>query len=147
MMMARTPYMFGLSQTHKFDCSCPSWEGCEFYLLKFATKPVTTNAERAGNRFGRAEATKDWRMMGFLSARQMPKADWIQVVAQPHQQRGRLQDVAACNPSVKALIDGIVDAGVIPDDSSEYLREVRFLPATRESNGLTLTVVLKRRNT
>jgi hypothetical protein len=51
-----------------------------------------------------------------------------------------LQDVAACNPAVKAAIDGLVDAGIVPDDSPAYLRSVEFLAPMKGRDALTLYV-------
>jgi len=65
---------------------------------------------------------------------------WINVTVQPFQKRGRLQDTAACNPSVKAAIDGLVDAGIIPDDSGEFVRMITFLPCVRGDDQLTLII-------
>jgi len=45
-----------------------------------------------------------------------------------HKDRRSPQDVAACAPEAKAAIDGLVDAGLIPDDSPEHLLSVTFLP-------------------
>jgi len=145
--MAHTLFMYELSQLQNLNCSCADFSGCEFYELRFNLKPITTNAERAGNRFVRADFTKHWRQLGFLVARQLPKAQWLIVIAEPHQEKGRLQDVGACNPSVKAVVDGIVDAKIIPDDSADYVKEVRFLPPVRKKNGLTIKLVLKPLNT
>jgi hypothetical protein len=70
--------------------------------------------------------------------------DWINVIAQPAQKRGRLQDTAACNPSVKAAIDGLVDAGVVPDDTGQHVREITFLPCVRGDDALTIIIKGKR---
>lgn len=40
----------------------------------------------------------------------------------------RRQDTAACVLAAKAAIDGIVDAGVVPDDNPQYMKYVRFWP-------------------
>ena len=64
----------------------------------------------------------------------------MNVTVQPYQRLGKLQDTAACNPSVKAAIDGIVDAGVIPDDTGEFLPQITFLPCKRGHNALELTI-------
>ena len=69
---------------------------------------------------------------------------WIDVIAQPSQKRGPLQDTAACNPSVKAAIDGIVDAGIVPDDTGTYVRQITFLPCIRGEDGLTIIIKGKR---
>jgi hypothetical protein len=65
---------------------------------------------------------------------------WISVTAEPHQKGGRLQDVGACNPAVKAAIDGLVDAGILPDDSSEYVRSLIFLQPKNDKNSLVLYI-------
>lgn len=50
-------------------------------------------------------------------------------------------DVAACYPSVKAAIDGIVDAGVLDDDDDTHLLSVTFLPvAYGHGDGLRITI-------
>ena len=138
--------MYDSFPIEQLDCSCSEWGKCQFYVFRFDLAPVTTNAERAGNRFARADFTKDWRTLGFAAARNLPKAKWINVIAEPFQERGRLQDVGACNPSVKAVIDGIVDAKVIPDDSADFVKEIRFLPPKRSKNGLVIKLVLMPEN-
>jgi hypothetical protein len=64
----------------------------------------------------------------------------VTITAQPHQKGGRLQDVSACNPAVKAAIDGLVDAGVMQDDSPEFLTAITFLQPVRAENALTLHI-------
>ncbi len=110
------------------------------YRLLILQKPVTTNRERAGNRWERAKDTKHWRVIAKLSAAKIPPLKTMNVTVQPYQKKGRLQDTAACNPSVKAAIDGIVDAGVIPDDSGEYLPKIIFLPCKRGEDSLELLI-------
>ena len=135
------------SRIKQFGCSCSSWDGCEFYEIWFEQKPVTTNAERASNRWVRADLTKVWRESAFYKSVGLPKAQWLIVIAEPSQEKGRLQDVGACNPSVKAIIDGLVDRKIILDDSGGFVPEIRFLPAVRGKNGLKIKIVLKRFNT
>lgn len=112
------------------------------YILTYEKRPLTTNAERSGNRWGRAEHTREWRdAFAWIARRErVPHMRWINVTVQPFQKRGRLQDTAACNPSVKAAIDGLVDAGVIPDDTGEYVRMITFLPCMRGDDQLTLII-------
>jgi len=112
------------------------------YRLELEQRPWTTNAERAGNRWERAALTKEWRTAFQLLAKQekIPVMSWISVTVEPHQKGGRLQDVGACNPAVKAAIDGIVDAGVLPDDSSQYVRSLIFLPPHKDKNSLVLYI-------
>ncbi len=112
------------------------------YFLTYEKRPLTTNAERSGNRWGRAEHTREWRdAFAWIARREkIPRMRWINVTVQPFQKRGRLQDTAACNPSVKAAIDGLVDAGVIPDDTGEYVRMITFMPCVRGDDQLTLII-------
>lgn len=112
------------------------------FAMTFEQRPWTTNAERAENRYRRAEMIKVWREAYFWLAKQqkIPPMRWITVTAEPHQKMGRLQDVGACNPAVKAAVDGLVDAGVLPDDSSAYMRSLTFLPPVKGKNSLVLTI-------
>jgi crossover junction endodeoxyribonuclease RusA len=110
------------------------------FAITYEGKPLTTNAERRGNRWGRADHVKEWRQAfaWLAKAHRIPPMQWVDVTAQPHQARGRLQDTAACNPSVKAAIDGLVDAGIVPDDTGVYVRKITFLPCARGKDSLTL---------
>lgn len=112
------------------------------YRLEFNQRPWTTNAERAGNRWERASLVKEWRHGFELLAKseKIPPMSWITVTVEPHQKGGRLQDVGACNPAVKAAIDGIVDAGVLPDDSSQFVRSLTFLPPVKGKNSLVIYI-------
>lgn len=125
------------------ECNCQP-EDIEqvFYRLEFNQRPWTTNAERAGNRWERASMVKEWRHAFELLAKseKIPPMSWITVTVEPHQKGGRLQDVGACNPAVKAAIDGIVDAGVLPDDSSQYVRSLTFLPPRKGKNSLVIYI-------
>lgn len=120
------------------NCECST--GMQVWRLDWPHRPWTTNAERAGNRYVRAKLTREWRLAYKLLAinAKVPPLQWGSVVAQPTLKGGKLQDTAACNPAVKAAIDGIVDAGVLMDDSSEYLRTITFLPPVRGESQLTI---------
>jgi crossover junction endodeoxyribonuclease RusA len=125
------------------ECIC-GYEDAEqvFYRLEFNQRPWTTNAERAGNRWERATLTKTWRQAFELLAKseKIPPMAWVSVTVEPHQKGGRLQDVGACNPAVKAAIDGIVDAGILPDDSSQYVRSLIYLPPQKDKNSLVIYI-------
>ena len=112
------------------------------FVLAYEKRPVTTNAERSGNRWARAATTKEWReAFTWIAKRErVPKMRWLNVTVQPVQKRGRLQDTAACNPSAKAAIDGLVDAGVVPDDTGDYVRQITFLPCVRGDDQLILII-------
>jgi hypothetical protein len=82
--------------------------------------------------------------VSFALAReqQIPRLAAARVRAWPLVKNRRgLQDVGGCLPAVKAAIDGLVDAGVLRDDSPTYLRELVFTPAVvGDVDGLMLVV-------
>jgi crossover junction endodeoxyribonuclease RusA len=75
----------------------------------------------------------------------IPRLAIMYIEATPNLKDRRFQDTAACNPAVKAAIDGIVDAGVVPDDRPEFLKWILFHPCklTPGQNGLTIRVIGK----
>ena len=80
----------------------------------------------------RARITKALREAAGYSARaaQIPQLDraTIQAVLHPHDKRRR--DAHNWYPSFKAAIDGIVDAGVLPDDNGKHLIKVEVVLGT-----------------
>jgi hypothetical protein len=112
------------------------------FSLHFAQKPWTTNSERAGNRWERALNVKTWRSAFFYLAKQqkLPQLTNVEITVEVFQEKGRLQDVGACNPACKAAIDGLVDAGVMEDDSPKFLKSIKFLQPVRATNGMTLHI-------
>ena len=112
------------------------------FTLELNQKPWTTNTERSTNRYKIGGFTSQWRgaFAWLAKSQKIPPMKWIEVTAEPHQKFGRLQDIGACNPAVKAAIDGLVDAGVLPDDSSEYMQRLTFLPPQRDKDSLVLII-------
>lgn len=112
------------------------------YTLEHADRPWTTNAERNLHHMARARRIKEWREAFFWLTKQasVPALGVVTITAEAWQARGILMDTAACNPAVKAAIDGIVDAGVIPDDTSEHVVSITFLPTQRGRDALVLTI-------
>lgn len=121
----------------RVECECVDLS--EYELHKVG-KVLTVNAERAANRWVRAEFVKEWRTEFGWRSTSIPPLAWFSILAIPYQSRGRLQDVGACLPAVKAAVDGLVDRGVVPDDDSRYVRSVIFHPPQRGENGLTIRV-------
>lgn len=72
----------------------------------------------------RAKLTKAWRNVAHIQARQqgLPKGlGRVSIVATVHKATGRKYDVHNLIPTAKAVIDGLVDYGLIVDDSNEFL--------------------------
>jgi hypothetical protein len=106
------------------------------YSLELPGRPVGLNAERKGNRYRRHDATKLTRNVSAMLWRSGVAASGypatlpsIQVTARQLAKDGRwLLDVGSILPTVKAAIDGLVDAGLIPNDTAEYVTRLVFLP-------------------
>lgn len=76
----------------------------------------------------KARRTKALRQRGFMAAKQA-KVDSFQtlhVTAFVQYPTGGRADPANSAPTAKALIDGLVDAGVLPDDDSTHLVGLDF---------------------
>jgi crossover junction endodeoxyribonuclease RusA len=92
----------------------------------------------------RAALVAEWRQAFKILAREagIPSLDRIAVTAMPMRANRRSRpDVAACFPAVKAAIDGLVDAGVVKDDTPDHVTEIRFTaPAMGSHDALVLVV-------
>jgi crossover junction endodeoxyribonuclease RusA len=102
---------------------------------------LTINAERTMHWAPRATIIKRWRTAGWAEAlhAKLPRLQAAEIDAYPVQ-KGVLADPGAHSPVVKALVDGLVDAHVLPNDSPTYLRALRIHPPTRGKPGVTLVV-------
>lgn len=101
-------------------------------------RPWTVNAERKGNRWQRAALTSEWRQL-FKLITSAPYAITAATVEVFLEQRAPLQDTAACVPAVKAAIDGIVDARVLPNDTGDHLCRIVFhAPVKAAKDKITL---------
>lgn len=89
----------------------------------------------------RAQATKVLRQGGRMAAEAqgllpMPRAHLTVYIAWPDRRR---RDAHNVMPTIKGLVDGMVDFGVLPDDSDDYLigPDLRRLPETSGVKGVT----------
>lgn len=113
------------------------------FAIEYPERPWTTNAERAGNRWDRAKKTKEWRnAFAWLALEQkIPSLKWCDITAEPWlKDRRGMQDTAACNPAVKAAIDGLIDANVIIDDGPDIVRTITFHAPQVGRNSLVLII-------
>jgi crossover junction endodeoxyribonuclease RusA len=114
------------------------------WVLEDTERPWTANAERRWNHYKRAEVVRDTReRWGWLArAEGIPRLQRISVEATPLRVNARsMPDVAACYPAVKAAIDGLVDAGVVPDDGPFNVMRITFrAPEIANRDGLRLRI-------
>jgi crossover junction endodeoxyribonuclease RusA len=121
--------------------------GARWALRDELGRPTTANSERGRNsHWSQAAATTRVRRQWYAAAARkaaIPALGRIAVAVTPlHKDRRSPQDVGACSPAAKAAIDGLVDAGVIPDDTPQFLCAVLYLPPlVWGANGMQLTVI------
>lgn len=115
------------------------------WILTYDERPWTSNAQSSRRAF--QGHVRLWRGAFRLLAIQqrIPKLERISVEVQPVLHTGRwMQDASACHPAAKAAIDGLVDAGVIPDDRPPYVHAVTYLEPrvdrARRRDAMELTV-------
>lgn len=102
----------------------------------------TINMERKLTRFARADHASQAReaarleVLGRINRGELkPYKRPVHVTFQPIQGvRGTDADTANHLPTCKAVLDGCVDAGLIPDDKPEWVRSQTFLPVVRHRN-------------
>ena len=69
----------------------------------------------------RAALTRELRDTARLLTRRLPRTDRLVVTLHYLPRNRRRRDALNVYPTVKALVDGIVDAGVVPDDDTEHV--------------------------
>lgn len=104
---------------------------------------LTANERAAWQR--RWERTRYWRVLSTTTARSainrglLPRLQRAHVMVTIHWPDKRRRDVGNWAPTAKAIVDGLVDAGLIPDDRDEHL----VGPDLRRGTGtarITLTI-------
>lgn len=118
------------------------------YTLVIPGRVSTVNKLMRVQHFRRAEHDAAWRLAARFAAKEagIPHMERVKIIACPWLKGRRSQDVAACLPSVKAAIDGLVDAGVLDDDTPEHVRSLSFLPPALQAtvDELVLTIEVAR---
>jgi crossover junction endodeoxyribonuclease RusA len=100
--------------------------------LRFEQRPWTANWARGkGHWVEVARRTAEWRTawcaLGHAHVGRQLRASRVVVTPYLPNRRGQ-QDTGGCFPAAKAAIDGLVDAGVWPDDTAEWVTELTFRP-------------------
>jgi hypothetical protein len=102
-----------------------------------AGRPVSLNAERSAHWRKRHALTASWREQAAILARRdlKPIVDRPIIVEAFPIQKGRLPDAGNAYPTVKAIVDGIVDAGIIPDDDPDSVASIVLQAPRRPTPG------------
>lgn len=114
------------------------------YTLTHPARPMTVNKARTIHHMQRAKHDEEWRGIFWLLAAEakVPPLGVIKVtVYQELRNRAHIPDIGACFPSVKAAIDGLVDANVIVDDDPDHLMLLTFAaPVVTGRDAITLLI-------
>ncbi|OSM43477.1 hypothetical protein [Nesterenkonia sp. PF2B19] len=102
------------------------------------------NANQREHWAPRARRTKEWRRTAGLMARTARIGPYqrIHVTAHVHKKTRHAYDAHNLVPTLKAVMDGLVDAQVIPDDTNAHLTgpDPREGDARPHAPGITLTI-------
>jgi crossover junction endodeoxyribonuclease RusA len=104
------------------------------YRLDWATPPLTEN-QRWSHWARKAEVVRDTRLTGKLLVRGLTAPGRIEVTLVWVVNTKARRDEDNLVPTLKALCDGIVDAGVVPDDTPLYM--VKNMPRILYEKGAT----------
>lgn len=99
------------------------------YLLniRVADPKMLINANQRLHWRRKAERTKHWREVGHYAGKSAMRNGLLVPMERAHMTvwfawpDARRRDVGNLAPTVKALLDGLVDAGVLPDDDDAHL--------------------------
>lgn len=94
---------------------------------------LTHNAERTMHWREYGAIKKQWRTTTKILAKhiKLPRFQLVEIVVDFEQAKFKLADPGSHAPVAKACIDGLVDAGVLIDDSPEYVLKVTHNAPTR----------------
>jgi hypothetical protein len=111
---------------------------------EYEARPVLLNAWR-GLHFQKCAAIRrEWReAFGYLGISKRLRFDEPVDIIVHHECKGRLPDVGSSMECVKAAVDGLVDAKVIPDDTPKWLKSLTFLAPVKAGHDAIILEVKK----
>jgi hypothetical protein len=101
-------------------------------------KLLSINGERKLHHQRRAEWVREWRTdAGWeIKAARIPHLDRVSVIASPYQHKDALGDAGNHLPSVKAVVDALVDVGVLDGDGPQHVSALTLIaPCRIEGSG------------
>lgn len=114
------------------------------FVIDWMGRPHTSNLERKLNHFALSKIHASWKAAGTQAARISRLRDLPPCIVsfQGRYPGGTLPDTGAIAPTGKCIIDGLVDAGVWPDDKAEWVTEERYLPPIKAPGQPAVIVTL-----
>lgn len=117
------------------------------FTVRDLGRPMTANKAHNTNHFAISKMRELWggETQKVLRAMKAPKGlGQVAITVRPFYDRGPLPDTDAVQPTVKAIIDGMVRYGVIPDDNGEYVRTLTYQsPLLSKGGGCGIIVAVE----
>lgn len=118
------------------------------WVLTFpaGTKLLTANEMRAKGHWSKFYTIiRSWRAMSCLIAEQqkIPLLEKVKIRAVYHPPDNRRRDTSNIFPTIKAAVDGIVDAGVLKDDSDKYVISVEMVRGSNVKLGQLVIEIIE----
>ena len=125
----------------------PAATGLRTWTLTIPAPAIWLNANQRTDLRRQTPDRRAWRDAGRVYAMQakLPNLQRAHILAELRFADARRRDVHNLYPTVKALVDGLVDFGLLPDDSHEYLigPDLRYGPrVAKRPVGVSGEVVL-----
>jgi hypothetical protein len=102
-----------------------TWE----FVVDHLGRPTTTNRAHQMHHRQVSADRKEWRKAGFVlgRAQKVTRCDAITVECWGrYPDRRSLPDADAIAPALKGFLDGLVDAGLVVDDSGSYVHKITY---------------------
>jgi len=100
------------------------------WTLRYEERPWTMNTARGRTSHWAQEAarTRQWRAaFGLLAFGEgVPPLERVHIICHHECKTARLADCGAVAPACKAAVDGLVDAGILPDDDPRHVLSLTF---------------------
>ncbi|MFC4333884.1 RusA family crossover junction endodeoxyribonuclease [Salininema proteolyticum] len=115
------------------------------YIVTIPAPAGWISSNDRGHWAPRARLTRTWRAAARLQAKtaKVPQLSRVRIVAEVQRPDRRRADAANRYPTIKAAIDGLVDAGVIADDDDKHVDDLvirRGATVARRLGQLTLHI-------
>jgi hypothetical protein len=117
---------------------------CEELWVPAPAKLLTQNEARRLHYYRLAEITRQWRMAARIMAldSNLPRFAQADITYTPVKVRGPLADPGAHAPTAKMVVDGLVDARVLPGDTGAYVLGLKGAPPEKgPADGLRIRLV------
>ncbi len=100
------------------------------------------NSNSRMHRHQEAKMTKAWREAAALRAHGIPQFEGqVRIVAHIFKPRGGEYDTNNLAPTTKAIVDGLVDAGLFVDDSHRYVLGPDHRPGGKGAAEIVLEII------